>query len=199
MPSRFPPVRCALLFLAVCCPAGVQAASGECSAYIPAAERYFALPPGLLSAVATVESGQYPWTLNLAGQAVVAPDFASAAKLLRTADGIPRRDVAVGCLQIHMRYHLDRFPAPEWALVPGYNVWYGAAYLRGLKDRYGDWKTAVAHYNGSNPVAQKFYLSQVARRWPAAPLRQDPAAEAARQRVMAERRNSPLIVGRSAP
>lgn len=199
MPPLRTIVRFALFSIAVCCPAGVRAASGECGAYIPAAERYFALPPGLLSAVAAVESGQYPWTLNLGGQAVVAPDFASAAKLLRTPDGVPRRDVAVGCLQIHMRYHLGRFPSPEWALVPGYNVWYGAAYLRALRDRYGDWRTAVAHYNGSNPAAQEFYLSQVARRWPAVVTPPDPVTEEARRRVMAARWNSPLIVARSAP
>lgn len=192
-------LRYALLLLSLGRPAVAGAASPECARPIPAAERYYALPPGLLSAVASVESGQYPWTLNLNGQPVLTSDFASAAKLLRTADGVPRRDVAVGCLQIHMRYHLDHFPAPEWALLPDYNVWYGAAYLRELKDRYGDWGRAVAHYNGSDPAAQKLYVSRVVRKLTVTRTRSDPAEEAARQRLMAARRNSPLIVERPGP
>lgn len=191
-------IRYALVSIVACWPAGSFAGSAGCRAYIPTAERYFALPPGLLSAVGLVESGLHPWTLNLGGEAVEAPDFASVAKLLRGADGVPRRDVAVGCLQIHMRYHLDRFPAPEWALVPGYNVWYGASLLRELKDRYGDWGLAVAHYNGSDPAAQRDYVSRVSRRLSAA-SRPDPVVDAERLRIMTARRNSPLIVAGGAP
>lgn len=190
---------CVLASIAVFWPNVLWAATIDCRAYIPGAERYYDLPPGLLSAVAAVESGHYPWTINLAGKAVATPDFASAAKLLRSADGLPRRDVAVGCLQIHMRYHLQKFPAPEWALVPAYNVWYGAGLLRELKDRYGDWETAVGHYNASDPAARKLYVSQVASRLAAAPRKIDSAAEAARLRIMAARRNSSLIVAGSAP
>lgn len=145
--------------------ASVDWAQG-CLPFIPPAERYYGLPPGLLQAIALTESGQdgapYPWALNIGGQPVIAPTYQAAAPLLRRLDGTPRRDVAIGCMQIHMQYHLDKFVDPEWALHPQYNVWYAASYLDELHRRYGDWSAAVAHYHGSDPAAQRQYLCQVA-------------------------------------
>jgi hypothetical protein len=138
----------------------------DCRSFIAPAERYYSLPPGLLGAMAMVESGMggmpHPWALNLAGQAVMAPDYASAARLLRQPDGRVRRDVAIGCLQIHMGYHLAPFGDPEWALLPRYNVWYAALFLRQLGGRYGTWPAAVAHYHASDAAAERRYLCQVA-------------------------------------
>ena len=88
-----------------------------CRPFIAPAEQYYRLPPGLLSAIALVESGRggvpYPWALNLAGQAVMAADYAEAARMLRDAKGRPRRDIAIGCMQIHMQYHLSSFNQPD--------------------------------------------------------------------------------------
>jgi soluble lytic murein transglycosylase-like protein len=136
-----------------------------CLPFIAPAEQYYHLPPGLLMAVALTESGQdgapYPWALNIAGQTVIAPSYRAAADLLRTTDGSPRRDVAIGCMQIHMHYHLDRFIEPEWALHPRYNVWYAALYLDALRRQYGNMTSAIAHYHGSDPAAQRDYLCRV--------------------------------------
>jgi soluble lytic murein transglycosylase-like protein len=133
--------------------------------FIPVAEQYYHLPPGLLLAIALTESGQdgapHPWALNIAGQAVIAPSYRAAAAMLRSVDGRPRRDIAIGCMQIHMQYHLDRFGEPEWALHPRYNVWYAALYLDQLRRQYGNILSAIAHYHGSDPVAQRDYLCRV--------------------------------------
>lgn len=138
-----------------------------CAAFLADAERQNRLPPGLLEAVALTESGQggqpYPWALNIGGQPVMAASFQAAAALLRRADGRPRLDAAVGCMQIHMRYHLDTVETPEWVLEPRNNVWYAAGFLRQLFDQYGDWRLAVGHYNASDPVAQRIYVCQVTR------------------------------------
>lgn len=136
-----------------------------CQPFIVPAEHYYRLPHGLLQAIALTESGQdgvpYPWALNIGGQAVIAPTYQAAAQYLRLADGRPRRDVAIGCMQLHMQYHLASFTAPEWALHPRYNVWYAASYLDTLHARYGDWRSAVAHYHASDPAAQQDYLCRV--------------------------------------
>jgi hypothetical protein len=146
--------------------ASASQADYDCRSFIAPAERYYGLPPGLLGAMAMVESGYggapYPWALNIGGEAVMAPDYAAAARLLRDRDGRIRRDVAIGCLQIHMAYHLASFGAPEWALLPRYNVWYAALFLRRLGGQYGDWVSAIAHYHASDPVAEARYLCQVA-------------------------------------
>lgn len=164
--------RTLLATIAACAPivaaraAAVDWAEG-CLPFIPAAEHYYHLPPGLLQAIALTESGQdgapYPWALNIAGQAVISPTYQAAARQLRYADGQPRRDVAIGCMQIHMQYHLNRFIEPEWALHPRYNVWYAALYLDALRRQYGDMVSAIAHYHGSDPAAQRDYLCRVSR------------------------------------
>jgi hypothetical protein len=137
-----------------------------CLPFIAAAERHYGLPAGLLEAMALTESGQrgapYPWALNIAGQPVAVRSYEEAAQRLRFNDGRPRRDVAVGCMQIHMQYHLDSFVDPEWALHPRYNVWYAALFLDRLHRRYGDWLAAIAHYHASESLAQRSYLCRVA-------------------------------------
>jgi hypothetical protein len=138
----------------------------SCLPHIAQAERHYGLPQGLLMAIALTESGHggapYPWALNLGGAPRFPGAYPDAARLLRDGEGRPRRDVAVGCMQIHMAYHLEAFGAPEWALHPFYNVWYGAQFLRQLAVRYGSWVAAIAHYHGSDPQAQRTYLCQVA-------------------------------------
>lgn len=148
---------------------GAPMVAGErgCSAYLAEAQAQYRLPPGLLEAIALTESGQdgrpYPWALNIGGQPVMAASFQAAAAMLRRADGRPRLDAAVGCMQIFMRYHLESVETPEWVLEPRNNVWYAAGFLRQLFDQYGDWRSAVGHYNASDPVAQRVYVCQVTR------------------------------------
>jgi hypothetical protein len=146
--------------------AGPPAWPGACEPPILAAERFYRLPAGILEAIALTESGShgapYPWALNLAGRPVMSPSRDAAAGLLRGPNGIARRDVAVGCMQIHMRYHLAGFAKPESALEPARNVWYGAAFLDGLHRRLGDWASAIAQYHASDPKAQRAYVCRVA-------------------------------------
>lgn len=142
-------------------------AEDSCAAFLPQAERHYGIPTGLLAAIALTESGSdgqpYPWALNVAGQPRMADSYATAASLLRKRDGTPRQDLAVGCMQIHMRYHLASVGTPEWVLRPRNNVWYAASFLRQLHDQYGTWLQAVGHYNASDPAAQNIYVCQVAR------------------------------------
>jgi hypothetical protein len=139
----------------------------RCSDFLPAAERFYQIPTGLLTAIALTESGRGgepdPWALNIGGQAQFAGSYAGAARLLRDRGGAPRLDAAVGCMQIYMRYHLPGIDSPEWALRPRNNVWYAAGFLRRLFEQYGDWRSAAAHYNASDPAAQRVYLCQVGR------------------------------------
>ncbi len=132
----------------------------------PAAQE-FGLPEGLLEAVGLTESGvagaPYPWALNVAGRPILAPSRDAALLFLRQPDGMPRRDVAIGCLQIHMRYHLGAVGTPEQALQPAFNVRYGAALLAALHRRHGAWPAAVAHYHAGDPVKGRAYTCRVAR------------------------------------
>lgn len=141
-------------------------AASSCLPHIAQAERHYALPEGLLLAIAMTESGHqgapYPWALNIGGTPYFPADYQRAARLVRTDHGAPRRDVAIGCMQIHMTYHLDAFGAPEWALHPVYNVWYAAGFLHDLAVRHQSWVSAIGRYHASNPSAQRDYICRVA-------------------------------------
>lgn len=145
--------------------AGAEAPSASCTAHVAQVERYYRIPDGLLLAMAYVESAwggtPWPWTLNVDGEPRYLSSPKEAIRLMRDEKGRLKPDVAVGCLQIYMRYHAENFPRPEDALVPRVNVAYGGWYLRDLYERYGSWTEAVGRFHARNPVAQRDYVCRV--------------------------------------
>lgn len=143
----------------------------DCVPHIRQAEAYLRIPQNLLLAISLVESAYqgypHPWALNIAGQAHFATDFKAAARLLRDGQGRPRRDVDVGCMQIHMGSHLHRFSGhPELALIPKNNVWYAGTLLVELRQQSVNWSQAVARYhNWSDSTRQRTYLCSVIAMW----------------------------------
>lgn len=137
----------------------------QCVSHFQAGEETYGIPAGLLYAMSVVESGRggvpWPWAINRAGQAVFAPTREDALKLMRDDAGAVREDVAIGCMQIYLKWHVQAFPVPEEVLEPSVNVAYAAHYLRALRDRYGSWVEAVRHYHGSDAAAQTAYLCRV--------------------------------------
>lgn len=144
---------------------GAARAEGACSRYFADGEARFGLPRGLLHAIALVESGRsgdpWPWALNIAGQPYFPETRAQALGLMRGTGGALRPDMAVGCMQIHTRWHGASFTYGEDVLDPAVNVGYAAAYLRSLRDRYGSWIDAVRHYHAGDTGAQNTYLCRV--------------------------------------
>ena len=144
---------------------GAQAAD-SCTPYLIQAEQYYQMPTGLLRAIAQLESGGeygYPWAwaINDGGKPRFPTNYGEAINHLRTIQGKAKKDIAVGCMQIHMRWHDDYFKAPEWALNPYYNVWYAANYLYRLRLKHGNWTDAVGRYHASNKAAQRAYICGV--------------------------------------
>lgn len=143
-------------------------AEDYCTPYIVQAEKKYKMPHGLLRAIALVESGKggipWPWALNDGGQAVYPDTYQEAVKYLRTEDGRPKRNIAIGCMQIYSAYHAHKFSAVEWLLHPEYNVAYSAQLLRKLYKQHGNWTKAVAFYHASsNKKAQYDYVCSVFR------------------------------------
>ncbi len=138
-----------------------------CQQHIKEAEEYFSMPKGLLMAIALTESGRmqnpWPWALNINGEAFYPASRAEARALMRDEDGRSISTMAVGCMQLYMKYHAAAFGGPEMALDPEANVWYAANFLSRLKQRHGSWTRAVAWYHGSNKRAQRVYICQVWR------------------------------------
>lgn len=156
----------ALALLALCLGAR-PAHAGDCRSLAAVAEPEFGIPEGLLQSMAMVETGIYgmawPWTINAGGRPYYMLTEADAQELTRRAVAVYGDQVAIGCMQIYLRWHAQEFHDLQEILQPAANVRYAAAYLVSLHQRYGSWVSAVQHYHASDPTAQLVYLCKVIR------------------------------------
>ena len=119
-----------------------------CEAQLIIASVRHAVPVDLLTAIGRVESNFRPLALNIGGRSYQPASPAEAMRLLSTADGTPRRNATVGCMQIHTWYHRAAVDGQiERFLDPAVNVDYSAQLLRLLYDRHGSWRLAVGWYH----------------------------------------------------
>lgn len=137
----------------------------QCSRYLRNGEALYGIPPGILHAMSVVESGRagmpWPWALNVSGRPHYPATRREALRLMQDGEGGLRGDVAVGCMQIHTRWHAGSFAGGDDMLDPAVNVAYAARFLRELYDRHGSWTEAVRRYHASDPTAQDTYLCLV--------------------------------------
>lgn len=141
-----------------------------CARAITAAERNSGTPPGLLLAIARVESGRarpgggaapWPFAINAegAGRFPETRDAAVAEVEALRARGV--RSVDVGCMQVNLYFHPDAFPSLQAAFDPPTNVAYAVRFLRELRGRFGNWAEAVANYHSADPVRGMGYQARV--------------------------------------
>ncbi|MBX9698777.1 MAG: lytic transglycosylase domain-containing protein, partial [Acetobacteraceae bacterium] len=143
-----------------------------CRRAIAAVEPGSGLPPGLLLAIALVESGRrdpasgrvepWPWAMNVEGAGRLPSDRASALAELRALQARGVRSVDVGCMQVNLAHHPQAFPSLEAAFDPPTNVRYAAAFLRQLFARTGDWPQAIASYHSGEDLRGLRYHRRVA-------------------------------------
>jgi hypothetical protein len=142
-----------------------------CRRAIAAAEPGSGLPPGLLGAIALVESGRrdprtgrvepWPWSYNAAGEGRAAPTreaaVAEVAALL--ARGVSSIDV--GCMQVNLAHHPAAFAGLDHAFDPEANLRYAIGFLRALHARTGNWADAIAQYHSGEAVRGLAYHRRV--------------------------------------
>jgi soluble lytic murein transglycosylase-like protein len=125
------------------------------------------VPLAVLYAVGLTETGRSgflkPYSLNIDGQAVIAPDLRGAIQRFQSAERAGAKFIDIGCMQINHQYHAMDFSSLEEMFDPAKNVEYSAAFLKELKAREGSWTMAVARYNAgpNNDVGQKKYICMV--------------------------------------
>ena len=167
---------------AVAVPAGPGT---SCAEAIAAAESAFALPPGLLGAMARVESGRqdasgrvtpWPWTLDVEGQGSFYETKAQARDQLASLRAQGVRSIDVGCLQVNLMHHPDAFASLDEALEPMPNARYAARYLTELHAQLGNWPAAIAAYHSSTPALGLPYQMKVEAAWHGGGLRWWPGA-----------------------
>ena len=179
--------------LALACLAGwlqpIGAASGmpDCEWLANRMESQLALPAGLLASIAEVEAGRkradgslkaWPWTINHAGKGLFFETekdaLAYAQKHIETGD----LNMDLGCMQVSVKWHLDRFSDPAQMLDPVSNVAYAASFLEQLYQRHGSWDEAVRHYHNADRRQSNPYLQKVRAVWKQEPEPSQPVAVA---------------------
>lgn len=141
-----------------------ESPDSSCVPHIHAAEQRHGIPKGLLHAIALVESGYggvpHAWTLNIRGKPIYESSFERAKRRL-VAESNRTKQIAIGCMQIFLRWHAT--PDPTIYLRPETGVEYAARYLKSLRQEHGSWTKAAARYHAgaNNFGAQKEYVCRV--------------------------------------
>lgn len=159
----------------------------DCERAIAAASLSAGLPPGLLRAVATVESGRperapsifrrgvappaplrrrpWPWTIDAGGVGQFFASRAAAIGAVRAlrAQGVRRIDV--GCLQVDLGDHPRAFASLRAAFDPAVNARWAAGFLLRLRAALGSWHAAIAAYHSRTPALGAPYRRLVTAAW----------------------------------
>ena len=151
-------------------------------------ESQLALPAGLLASIAEVEAGRkqadgsmkaWPWTINHAGRGLFFESekdaLVYAQKHIETGDV----NLDLGCMQLSVKWHLERFSDPAQMLDPVSNVAYAASFLEQLYQRHGSWDEAVRRYHNADRRQSTPYLQKVRAVWKQEPEPSQPVAVAA--------------------
>lgn len=143
------------------------AASNDCVAHAAEIERELGIPAGILASIAMVESGgggvPTPYIMNVNGRAVFAKNAADAAKRLRDKKGRLVSSAYIGCMQISLRVHKAQFDSLDDMVNPRDNVRYAGQLLVRLHQEEGNWRSAIARYNGASIRAAHGYVCKVWR------------------------------------
>lgn len=142
-----------------------QAADDSCVSHAIDAERELNIPAGLLVAVSLVESGQdgapSPFAMSVQGRAIFARSVKDASRLLRDSRGNFRSNTFVGCMQLSLSHHRGQFEPVERIVEPRENVWYAGRMLLRLHGEEGNWRSALARYNGGSMRTAQNYVCKV--------------------------------------
>ncbi len=150
-------------------------AANDCEAPILAAERRYAIPTGLLLAIAVVETGRpdatsgqrraWPWTVDASGQGLFFPDRAAAVKWVLAAQKTGTASIDIGCLQVNLAAHPTAFRSVDDGFDPQINADYGARFLVSLFQESHDWQVAVGTYHSRTLALAAPYRDQVGRQY----------------------------------
>jgi hypothetical protein len=141
-----------------------------CARAIAAAEAGSGLPPGLLGAIARVETGRrspdgrilpWPWSFNAAGEGRYAATRAEAVAEVQARLATGARSIDIGCMQVNLQHHPDAFPSVEAGFEPATNVAYAVRFLKALHAQTGDWAQATARYHSATPERGLIYHQRV--------------------------------------
>ena len=132
------------------------------------------LPVGILSSISNVEAGRiingepkkgWPWTVNHSGEGLFFESKLDAIKYVEDHLNIGDLNLDVGCMQISLKWHSEKFLSLEEAFDPKINIHYAATFLKSLFRNHGDWNLAIKYYHSSDPSKNIKYHQKVIAAW----------------------------------
>lgn len=144
--------------LAIVCVLAAQSAQAatECDQAAQLAAKAYGIPPAIMRAVVTVETGGTgrPWTANYAGIPAYHPTRNAAISSIRAYIARGQSNVDIGCAQVNWRWHSHRFRSLDHALDPRNNLQVAARILGELKAQRRTWTAAVGAYHAPNDAVR---------------------------------------------
>ena len=128
-------------------------------------EQDYAIPSGLLKSIASVESGNKPYALNISGKTIFTNSKEEAVKIVRLYQDEGVTNIDLGLAQINLHWHGKHFSSISEMLEPKHNLEYAAKFLTGLYKKHGSWNKAVRHYHSANPQYHIKYSRKVLISW----------------------------------
>lgn len=145
--------------------AGVLTKLLSCKDVISEQEIQKGIPQDLLKAIATVESGISPWSVNVNGRAHIFKSKEAAAHYIQELIESGTRNFSVGCMQLHYASHRRHFKSVEAMLEPKNNIAHAAKLIKILERRHGSIDKAVRLYHSASPTCHNQYKNRVYRLW----------------------------------
>ena len=167
--ARIAAVRAAALGAALAASSAGCAGPLACEREMARAAAQSGVPLNVLYSVGLTETGHRgelgPYEMNVDGRAVHSDSLAEAMARFAKATAEGARLIDVGCMQINVHFHGDRFRSLRDMFDPALNVDYAANFLKTLRAQEGSWTLAVARYNAGpgNPAAEQTYVCAVIR------------------------------------
>lgn len=127
-------------------------------------EAKYNMPPGLLSAIAWVESRGQLWAINNLVSSRYCRTQEEAIVYVKQLERTSQPSISVGCMQINWHVHKDQFRSLNEALTPYYNIKFAAKLLTSLRKRFGSWEKAIGWYNPKGNKPNQEYIDLVCRR-----------------------------------
>lgn len=139
----------------------------NCRYHIDKEEKSKGIEPGLLEAIAQIESKLQPLSVNAAGRAYKFKTIEEATSFIRTKQKEGYRNISVGPMQLHVPSHRQNFKSLEDMLDPQKNISYAAKLLTRLKRKTGSTEEAVKLYHSPDKEANQAYRKRVFGAWAA--------------------------------
>ena len=137
----------------------------KCLNEIRKVEKDKGIEPGLLEAIAHVETKFSPYAVNVGGRGHYFHSAEEAATFVKKKQAEGYRNISVGPMQLHVPSHRHKFKSLEQMCEIEHNVAYSAKLLKRLKGKTGTNEGAVKLYHSPDSYANEPYKTRVFGAW----------------------------------